>query len=69
MARGQKPVIGISVGLHDFGDYAGVGFQRPIALAGGVPLILSCLEDSIEDMLDVVDGVIQIGRASCRERV
>ena len=54
----SKPVIGISVGLHDFGDYAGVGFQRPVALAGAVPLILSRLEGSIEDMLDVVDGVV-----------
>ncbi len=30
-----RPVIGCSVGFHDFGDYQGVGFQRPIALAGG----------------------------------
>jgi len=36
----RKPVIGVSVGYHDFGDYQGVGFQRPIALAGGVPLTL-----------------------------
>ena len=29
-----KPVIGLSLGLHDFGDYAGVGHQRPLAFAG-----------------------------------
>jgi putative glutamine amidotransferase len=55
--RNSKPVIGCSVGYHDFGDYQGVGFQRPIALAGGIPLILSRVEGTIDQMLDVVDGV------------
>lgn len=55
---GDKTVIGVSVGFHDFGDYQGVGFQRPIALAGGVPLILSRVEDTLDDMLDVVDAVV-----------
>ena len=41
MARGsRKPVIGLSLGLHDFGDYGGVGFQRPLALSGGVGMVL-----------------------------
>jgi len=53
----MKPVIGCSVGYHDFGDYQGVGFQRPIALAGGVPLILSRVEGTLDDMLDVIDAV------------
>ena len=53
-----KPVIGVSVSYHDFGDYQGVGFQRPLALAGGIPLILSRVEGSIDDMLDVVDGLV-----------
>src|SRR5262245_57583631 len=56
--RGSKPVIGCSVGYHDFGDYQGVGFQRPLALAGGVPLILSRVEGTLDEMLDVVDGVV-----------
>jgi putative glutamine amidotransferase len=54
----RKPVIGLSVGYHDFGDYQGVGFQRPIVRAGGVPLILSRVEDTLDEMLDVVDGVV-----------
>lgn len=57
MSRPRKPLIGVSVGYHDFGDYQGVGFQRPIALAGGIPLILSRVEGTIEDMLGVVDAV------------
>lgn len=58
MSRTLKPLIGVSVGYHDFGDYQGVGFQRPIALAGGVPLILSRVEGSIDDTLDVLDAVV-----------
>jgi putative glutamine amidotransferase len=56
-ARDGRPVVGCSVGYHDFGDYMGVGFQRPIALAGGVSLILSRVEDTIDHMLDIVDAV------------
>jgi putative glutamine amidotransferase len=55
---GQKPVIGLSVGYHDFGDYQGVGFQRPIVRAGGVPLILSRVEDTLSEVLEVVDGIV-----------
>ena len=57
----SKPLIGVSVGYHDFGDYQGVGFQRPIALAGGVPVILARVEDTLADVLDVVDGVVIAG--------
>jgi gamma-glutamyl-gamma-aminobutyrate hydrolase PuuD len=56
-SRTAKPVVGVSVGYHDFGDYQGVGFQRPLVLAGAIPLILSRVEDSIDDMLDVVDAI------------
>jgi putative glutamine amidotransferase len=58
MSGARKPVVGLSVGYHDFGDYQGVGFQRPIALAGGIPLILSRVDETIDDMLDVVDAVV-----------
>lgn len=54
----RKPVIGLSVGYHDFGDYQGVGFQRPIVMAGGIPLILSRVEGALEDQLSVVDAVV-----------
>jgi putative glutamine amidotransferase len=56
--RGGKPVVGCSVGYHDFGDYQGVGFQRPLVVAGAVPLILSRAEGALDDMLDVVDGIV-----------
>lgn len=54
----RRPVVGCSVGFHDFGDYLGVGFQRPVALAGGLPLILSRVEGMIDHMLDAVDAVV-----------
>ncbi len=58
LAVTRKPVIGLSVGYHDFGDYQGVGFQRPVVMAGGVPLILSRVEGALEDQLAVVDAVV-----------
>jgi putative glutamine amidotransferase len=55
----QKPVIGLSTSLHDFGDYGGVGFQRPVALAGGLPLGLARLDGAfLDDALDACDGIL-----------
>ncbi|HEV2950878.1 MAG TPA: gamma-glutamyl-gamma-aminobutyrate hydrolase family protein, partial [Actinomycetota bacterium] len=53
-----KPVIGLSLGLHDFGDYAGVGFQRPLALVGGVGFSLPRVDGHLDDALDVCDGIL-----------
>jgi putative glutamine amidotransferase len=58
VSTGRKPVIGLSLGLHDFGDYAGVGFQRPVALAGGVGLALPRVNGHLEDALEVCDGIL-----------
>jgi len=52
-------VIGLSVGLLDFGEYAAVGFQRPVALAGGLPLTLPRIADGhLADVLEVCDGIV-----------
>jgi putative glutamine amidotransferase len=54
-----KPVIGLSVGLLDFGNYAGVGHQRPVALAGGIPLALPWLNgERLGEALDACDGIL-----------
>ncbi len=59
MGRERKPVIGLSLGLLDFGDYGGVGFQRPVAMAGGVPLTLPRVGgDHLDDALDACDGIL-----------
>jgi putative glutamine amidotransferase len=55
----QKPVIGLSVGLLDFANYAGVGFQRPVALAGGLPLTLPRIgKGHLKEVLEVCDGIL-----------
>jgi putative glutamine amidotransferase len=58
MRQPRKPVIGLSLGLHDFGDYAAVGFQRPLALAGGVGLGLPRVNGHLEDALNACDGIL-----------
>jgi putative glutamine amidotransferase len=57
VGAGRKPLIGVSVSFHDFGDYQGVGFQRPIVLAGGLPLTLPRIEGVLDDVLDACDGI------------
>ncbi|HXV34177.1 MAG TPA: gamma-glutamyl-gamma-aminobutyrate hydrolase family protein [Gaiellaceae bacterium] len=58
MSGSRKPVIGLSLSQHDFGDYAAVGFQRPVALAGGVGLSLPRVEGALDDALDLCDGIL-----------
>jgi putative glutamine amidotransferase len=53
-----KPVIGLSLSLHDFGDYGSVGFQRPLALVGGVGVALPRVEGHLDDALDICDGIL-----------
>ncbi len=55
MSRG---LIGISAGLHDFGDYGGVGIQRPLLEAGAVPMTLPQLTDAIDASLEHVAAVV-----------
>ena len=54
----DRPLIGVSASLHDFGDYGGVGVHRPLLAAGGLPLTLPQLPDAIEPALDVIDAVL-----------
>jgi putative glutamine amidotransferase len=54
----RKPVIGLSLSFHDFGDYSGVGIPRPVAHAGGVPYVLSRAEGTLDDQLDLCDGLV-----------
>jgi putative glutamine amidotransferase len=54
----SKPVIGLSLSLHDFGDYGSVGFQRPLALVGGVGVALPRVDGHLDDALDICDGIL-----------
>lgn len=53
-----RPLIGVSASLHDFGDYGGVGVQRPLLAAGGVPLTLPQLPEAIAPALDALDAIL-----------
>jgi len=55
---GARPLIGVSASLHDFGDYGGVGVHRPLLAAGGLPLSLPQLPDSIPSALDALDAIV-----------
>jgi putative glutamine amidotransferase len=52
------PLIGISQSLHDFGDYGGVGTQRPLLMCGALPLTLPQLPEAIEPALERIDGLV-----------
>jgi gamma-glutamyl-gamma-aminobutyrate hydrolase PuuD len=53
-----RPLIGVSASLHDFGDYGGVGVQRPLLAAGGLPLTLPQLPEAIAPALDALDALV-----------
>ena len=55
---GHRPLIGISASLHDFGDYGGVGVQRPLHAAGALPLTLPQLPAAIDALLEAIDGLV-----------
>ena len=57
-APARKPVVALSLSFNDFGDYTGIGVQRPLAAAGGVPLVLSRAPGTLDDQLDLCDGVV-----------
>jgi putative glutamine amidotransferase len=56
--EGRRPLIGVSASLHDFGDYGGIGVQRPLLAAGAVPLTLPQLPDAIVPALAHLDGIV-----------
>jgi putative glutamine amidotransferase len=53
-----RPVIGVSVSVHDFGDYGGVGVHRPLLAAGGLPVALPQLIEAVGPVVDAVDAVV-----------
>jgi putative glutamine amidotransferase len=59
--KSEKPLIGVSMGFRDYGDYIAFGFQRPITRAGGVPVILPRLPEAINELLDRCDGLVLAG--------
>ncbi len=58
-----RPLIAVSIGLGDYGDYVGFGYGRPVLAAGGLPLLLAFYEDEQDRiaLLDQVDGLVLAG--------
>ncbi len=54
----MKPLIGVSTSFLHFGDYLGVGYQLPVAMAGGVPMTLSRVPEAMDDQLKRIDGLV-----------
>ena len=50
--------------MHDFGDYGGVGVQRPIFEAGGMPVMLAQLPEAVEPMLERLEGCCSLRAAT-----
>src|SRR5262245_5281881 len=58
--EGRRPLIGVSTGFTDYGDYLGFAFSRPLLAAGALPLLLPYVELAAERrrLLDHLDGLL-----------
>jgi putative glutamine amidotransferase len=54
------PLIGVSTGFTDYGDYLGVAVSRPLARRGAVPVVLPYAETAQqrEALLGRLDGIV-----------
>jgi putative glutamine amidotransferase len=56
------PLIGISTGFTDYGDYLGVAFSRPLEDRGAIPVVVPFVQRPY-DLLGRLDGlVLAVGR-------
>jgi putative glutamine amidotransferase len=58
-----RPIVGISEGFADYGDYYGFGYGRPLLAAGALPVLLPYYERA-EDRLELIerlDGLVLAG--------
>ena len=56
----QHPLIAVSTGFTDYGDYLGVVYSRPLARLGALAIAVPYLESAAERaaLLDRVDGLL-----------
>ena len=43
-----RPIVAISEGFADYGDYYGFGYGRPLLAAGALPVLLPYYEDETD---------------------
>jgi putative glutamine amidotransferase len=56
----SSPLVGVSTGFTDYGDYLGIAYSRPLTRAGALPLALPYLdgEPARAEALDRIDAVV-----------
>ena len=52
----RRPLVAISEGFADYGDYYGYGYGRPLLAAGALPVLLPYYERE-EDRVDLISGI------------
>jgi putative glutamine amidotransferase len=54
------PLIGVSTGFTDYGDYLGLAFTRPLLALGAVPVVVPYVETAAarRDLLTRLDGLL-----------
>ncbi len=59
----RRPLVAISEGLADYGDYYGFGYSRPLLAAGALPVLLPYLEEQDDrvELISRVDGLVLAG--------
>jgi putative glutamine amidotransferase len=59
----SRPLVAISEGFADYGDYCGFGYGRAVLAGGGLPVLLPYLEleEDRQELLERVDGVVLAG--------
>jgi putative glutamine amidotransferase len=62
-AGATRPLVMISEGFADYGDYYGVGYPRPVLAAGAFPVLLPYLEDAADrrEAISRADGLVLAG--------
>lgn len=63
MTTAARPLVAISQGFADYGDYYGFGYGRPLLAAGALPVLLPYYEDEADrvELLRRVDGLVLAG--------
>ena len=58
-----RPIVGISEGFADYGDYHGFGYGRPLLAAGALPVLLPYYEraDDRVELIERLDGLVLAG--------
>jgi putative glutamine amidotransferase len=58
-----RPIVAISEGFADYGDYYGFGYGRPLLASGALPVLLPYYEREVDriELIARVDGLVLAG--------